>query len=115
MIIYLVDDEAAVRHALSHYLEESGFSVKAYTSAEVFLEETEDVMEGVMLLDQRMPGMTGLELQAELSRRGIAIPIIFITGLMDEQIHVEAVKAGAINVLKKPFSNEDLLESIRAI
>jgi len=115
MTIYLVDDEAAVLHALSHFLEKSGYSVKPYTSAEVFLEEAEDAMEGVILLDQRMPGMTGLELQAELTRRGIAIPIIFITGLMDEQMHVEAVKAGAINVLKKPFSNEDLLENIRAI
>ena len=115
MIIYLVDDEAAVRHALSHFLEESGCSVRSYAPAEVFLEEAEDAMEGVMLLDQRMPGMTGLELQAELTRHGIAIQIIFITCLIDEQIHVEAVKAGAINSLKKPFSNEDLLESIRVI
>ena len=113
--IFLVDDDEAVCHALSMLLESSGFNVMTFLCAETFLEMEEGAMEGILLLDQHMKGMTGLELQAELSRRGIAIPIIFITGLMDEQIHVEAVKAGAINVLKKPFSNEDLLESIRVI
>lgn len=70
------------------------------------------MMEGIMLLDHRMKGLTGLELQAELTRRGIALPIIFITGYMDEQIYTDVMKAGAFNFLQKPFSNEDLLESI---
>jgi len=113
--IFLVDDEAAVCHALSVFLETSGFRVRTYHSAEAFLEIEEGTMGGILLLDQRMPRMTGLELQAELTRRGIALPIIFITGSMDKQISVEAVKAGAINLLVKPFSNEYLLECINEI
>jgi len=110
--IFLVDDEAAVCHALSVFLEGYGYRVKAYHSAETYLEMEGGVAEGIMLLDQCMPGMTGLELQAELTRRDIALPTIFITGHMDEQIHDEAVKAGAIDILNKPFRNERLLESI---
>jgi RNA polymerase sigma factor (sigma-70 family) len=111
--IFLVDDDAAVCHALSVFLESSGYSVRSFLSAEAFLEETIDGAEGIMLLDQRMTGMSGLELQAELARRGIALPIIFITGHGDVQMSVKAIKAGAINFLEKPFNNEDLLASIR--
>ena len=112
MTIYIVDDEAAIRHSLSLILKESGYSVMSFPSAEVFLEEADSRLQGIMLLDQSMPGMTGVELQAELTRRGIVLPIIFMTGHGDERIHVEVVKAGAINVLEKPFSNEELLETI---
>ena len=112
--IFLVDDDAAVCHALSVFLESSGYSVRSFFSAETFLEETEDAAEGVILLDQSMTGgMSGLELQAELARRGIALPIIFITGHGDVQMSVKAIKAGAIDFLEKPFNNEDLLASIR--
>jgi len=107
-----VDDEAAVCHSLSVFLEGYGYRVRAYHSAETYLEMEGGDAEGIMLLDQCMPGMTGLELQAELTRRGITLPIIFITGLVDEQIYMEAIKAGAVNFLDKPFSNEYLLESI---
>ena len=111
--IFLVDD-AAVCHALSVFLESSGYSVRSFFSAETFLEETEDAAEGVILLDQSMTGgMSGLELQAELARRGIALPIIFITGHGGVQMSVKAIKAGAIDFLEKPFNNEDLLASIR--
>jgi len=113
-VLYLVDDDAAVCHALSVFLEASGYRVKIFSSAEAFLESvTGSVVEGVMLLDQRMTGLTGLELQEELARRGIEIPIIFITGHGDVRMSVMAVKAGAIDFLEKPFSNEDLLASIR--
>ena len=111
-IIYLVDDDAAVCHALSVFLESSGYSVRSFLSAEAFLEEADSTLQGVILLDHCMEGMTGLELQAELNRRGITLPIIFITGHGDVQIRVEADKAGAINFLEKPFSNEVLLASI---
>jgi FixJ family two-component response regulator len=111
--VFLVDDDAAVCHALLLCLEASGYRVRAFPSAEAFLEETEGPADGIMLLDQRMTGMTGLELQAELARRGIDLPIIFITGHGDVQMSVKAVKAGAVNFLEKPFSNEDLLASIR--
>jgi FixJ family two-component response regulator len=107
--IYLVDDDAAVCHALSIFLVNSGYRVNIFPSAEAFLDVVNDEMEGVMLLDQRMTGMTGLELQAELGKRGHDLPIIFITGHGDVRMSVSAIKAGAVNFLEKPFSNEDLL------
>jgi FixJ family two-component response regulator len=110
--VFLVDDDVAVCHALSVFLEASGYSVRTFPSAEAFLEEAEDAAEGVMLLDQRMIGMSGLELQAELARRGSDLLVIFITGHGDVQMSVQAIKAGAINFLEKPFSNQDLLASI---
>jgi RNA polymerase sigma factor (sigma-70 family) len=111
--VFLVDDDAAVCHALSVFLEASGYSVRSFPSAEAFLEEADSATEGVMLLDQRMTGMSGLELQTELARRGSDLLIIFITGHGDVQMSVKAVKAGAIDFLEKPFSNEALLASIR--
>jgi FixJ family two-component response regulator len=115
--VLLVDDDAAVCHALSVFLETSGYGVKTFPSAEAFLEDAAgSTVDGIMLLDQRMTGMSGLELQAELSKRGIDLPIIFITGhgdVGDVRMSVKAVKAGAINFLEKPFSNEDLLASIK--
>ena len=111
--IFLVDDDAAVCHALSVFLDASGYHVRTFHSAEAFLEEVEGMEEGVMLLDQRMTGMSGLDLQNELTRLGIDIPIIFITGHGDVRMSVKAVKAGAIDFLEKPFSNEDLLACIQ--
>ncbi|MGB5438601.1 MAG: response regulator [Gammaproteobacteria bacterium] len=110
--ILLVDDDMAVCHSLTVFLEASGYSVRAFPSAEAFLEEADDIAEGVMLLDQRMTGMSGLELQTELARRGIDITIIFITGHGDVQMSVKAIKAGALDFLEKPFSNGDLLASL---
>jgi RNA polymerase sigma factor (sigma-70 family) len=111
--LYLVDDDAAVCHALSVFLQASGYRVKTFCSAEAFLVSADETpVEGVMLLDQRMTGLTGMELQEELARQGIDIPIIFITGHGDVRMSVMAVKAGAIDFLEKPFSNEDLLASI---
>jgi len=107
--IYLVDDDAAVCHALSIFLANIGYRVNIFPSAEAFLDVVNDEMEGVMLLDQRMTGMTGLELQAELGKRGHDLPIIFITGHGDVRMSVNAIKAGAVNFLEKPFSNEELL------
>ena len=111
--IYLVDDDPAVCHSLTILLEASGYSVQTFTAADGFMEVIEDVREGIMLLDQRMTGITGLELQAELKQRGIELPIIFITGHGDVPMSVKAIKAGAINFLMKPFSNEILLKSIK--
>jgi two-component system response regulator FixJ len=110
--IFLVDDDAAVCHALSVFLAASGYDTKTFPSAESFLEYAGSTLDGIVLLDQRMTGMTGLELQAGLARRGIDLPIIFITGHGDVRMSVQAIKAGAIDFLEKPFSNEDLLASI---
>ena len=107
-----MDDDLAVCEALSVFLTTSGYLVKTYHSAEAFLEAVEYAMDGIMLLDIRMPGMSGLELQAALSERGIDLPIIFITGHGDVHMSVNAIKAGAIDFLEKPYSNETLLDSI---
>ena len=107
--IYLVDDDAAVCHALSLFLANAGYRVDTFSCAEDFLKALNDEMQGVMLLDQRMTGMTGLGLQAELGKRGTDLPIIFITGHGDVRMSVNAIKAGAVNFLEKPFSNEELL------
>jgi len=94
-------------------VDDSGYGVKTFLSAEAFLEDAAgSTVDGIMLLDQCMTGMSGLELQTELTSRGVDLPIIFITGHGDVQMSVKAVKAGAINFLEKPFSNEDLLASV---
>ena len=111
--IFLVDDDVTICHVLTVILEDYGYHVRTFPSAEAFLENEGGATEGIMLLDLHMRGMSGLELQAELIRRGIALPIIFISGRTDVRTSVEAIKAGAIDFLEKPFSNEDLLASIR--
>lgn len=111
--VFLIDDDAAVCHALSVFLEATGYRVRSFSSAEAFLEKVDSTLEGVMVLDQRMTGMSGLELQTELNRRGSDPSIIFISGHGDVQMSVKAIKAGAINFLEKPFNNDELLTSIR--
>jgi FixJ family two-component response regulator len=111
--VHLVDDDDAVRHALGVFLESAGFEVREYSSATDFLDECASVDGGVLLLDQRMPGMSGMELQSRLRQLGIFIPVIFITGHGDIQMSVAAMKAGAMDFLEKPFENSELLQSIR--
>ena len=111
--VFLIDDDDAVCHALSVFLEAAGYRVRSFSSAEAFLEAADSTLEGVMVLDQRMTGMSGLELQTELNRRGAAPSIIFISGHGDVQMSVKAIKAGATNFLEKPFNNDELLTSIR--
>jgi two-component system response regulator FixJ len=111
--VYLVDDDYAVRHALGVFLESCGFEVSEYASAREFLAVCATVREGVLLLDQRMPGMSGMELQARLGQLGVYLPIIFITGHGDIQMSVAAMKAGAMDFLEKPFDNSELLQRIR--
>ena len=110
--IYLVDDDDAVRHALITLLSTSGYIVSEFESAESFLGTADLSRPGVLLLDQRMEGMSGLELQKELRRRDVDIPVIFITGHGDIPMSVIAMRTGAVNVLEKPFSNRQLIESI---
>jgi FixJ family two-component response regulator len=113
--IFLLDDDRAVRDALSVFLECYGFTVAAFESAEMFLQQTRENMRGILVVDQRMPGMSGLELQAELTSREIELPIIIITGHGDSQMSVTAMKQGAVGFLEKPFRNQDLLEYIENI
>jgi FixJ family two-component response regulator len=113
--IFLLDDDLAVRDALSVFLECYGFTVAAFESAEMFLQQTRENMRGILVVDQRMPGMSGLELQAVLTSREIELPIIIITGHGDSQMSVTAMKQGAVGFLEKPFRNQDLLEYIENI
>lgn len=113
--IFLVDDDSAVRDALSLYLKGSDFTVKTFESAEAFLGKIGGMGRGVLVLDQRMTGMTGLELQSELKGRGVELPTIFITGHGDVPMSVRAMKEGAADFLEKPFRNSDLLASIEQV
>jgi FixJ family two-component response regulator len=111
-IIYLVDDDEAVRHALITLLATSGYTVTGFDSAESFLNTADLSRPGVLLLDQRMNGMSGLELQKELGIRDVDISIIFITGHGDIPMSVIAMRSGAVTVLEKPFNNRQLIGSI---
>jgi two-component system, LuxR family, response regulator FixJ len=110
--VYIVDDDAAVRDGLSALLTVSGFTLEAFDSAERFLAAVEPGAAGCAILDIRMPGMSGLDLQRELKRRGIALPIIIITGHGDVPLAVAALKAGAVDFLEKPFDGDALLTGI---
>jgi RNA polymerase sigma factor (sigma-70 family) len=110
--IYLVDDDEAVRHALITLLATSGYTARGFDSAESFLDTADLSRPGVLLLDQRMNGMSGLELQKELARRDVEIPVIFITGHGDIAMSVIAMRSGAVTVLEKPFNNRQLLDSL---
>ncbi|MGB7932702.1 MAG: response regulator [Gammaproteobacteria bacterium] len=110
--IYLVDDDEAVRHALITLLATSGYKASGFDSAESFLNSVDLSKPGVLLLDQRMNGMSGLELQKELGMRNIDMPIIFITGHGDIPMSVIAMRSGAVTVLEKPFNNSQLIDSL---
>jgi two-component system, LuxR family, response regulator FixJ len=110
--IYLVDDDEAVRHALITLLATLGYTVSGFDSAETFLNTIDLSKPGVLLLDQRMNGMSGLELQKELGIRGIDMPVIFITGHGDIPMSVIAMRSGAVTVLEKPFNNRLLIDSL---
>ena len=110
--IYLVDDDEAVRHALITLLTTLGYTASGFKSAESFLSSADFTRPAILLLDQRMKGMSGLELQKELNRRRVDIPIIFITGHGDIPMSVIAMRSGAVTVLEKPFNNRELNKSI---
>ena len=111
--VYLVDDDSAVRHALGTFLSGTGYHTLVFDSAEAFLESVDNMSNGVLVLDQRMGGMTGLELQQVRAERGMNLPIIFITGHGNVPLSVMAMKAGAMDFIEKPFSNEVLLANVQ--
>lgn len=111
--VFVVDDDEAVRDSLRLLLKSARLPVKDYASATEFLESYNPDQSGCLVLDIHMPGLNGLQLQDELQRRHIAVPIIFITGHGDVPIAVQAMKQGAVEFLQKPFNDEDLLASIR--
>lgn len=111
--VYLVDDDAAVRGSLSLVLRVAGFTAESYANAEEFLHAYRDIGPGCLVLDVRMPHMSGLELQETLAKRGVHLPIIFISGHADVPTSVMAMRAGAIDFLEKPFRPQQLLERVR--
>jgi two-component system response regulator FixJ len=110
--VFIVDDDTAVRHGLRFMLRAAGYSVKAFPSARSFLEDYDPRGGGCLLLDIRMPQMTGLELQQQLNVRGWRIPVIFITGHGTIPLAIAAMKAGAFDFIEKPLREDALLESI---
>ena len=112
--VFVVDDDAAVRDGLALLLDTAGLAVETYDSAAAFLAVCSADRAGCLILDVRMPEMGGPELQAELNRRGIDLPIIFLTAHGDIPTTVQAMKAGALDFLTKPVAGDDLLERVRA-
>jgi FixJ family two-component response regulator len=112
--VYVVDDDRGVRDSLSLLLSSVGLNCRAYASASDFLEDYNPDRIGCLVSDIRMPGMSGLELQAELRHRHIAIPVIFITGHGDVPMAVSAMKDGAMDFLTKPFRDQEFLDRVNA-
>jgi RNA polymerase sigma factor (sigma-70 family) len=112
-IVFVVDDDPSVRKALGRLLRSFRFQVETFPSAEKFLERELPDAPGCLVLDVRMPGRDGLELQRSLSEAHVTLPIVFITGHGDIPMTVRAMKAGAVDFLPKPFDDEDLLNAVR--
>ncbi len=110
-LIVVVDDDASLRHALVFLLESAGWRAVSYASAEEFLAEG-DKQAGCLILDVRMPRMSGLELQRTLNERKIHLPVIFLTGHADVTIAVQAMKFGACDFIEKPFKDQTLLDAV---
>lgn len=114
MTVFIVDDDDAIRSSLSRSLAKRGYEVESFASAAAFLDSYDGSHPGCLILDQGMPDMTGLELQADLNSKGYAIPIIFITGHGGVPESVQAMKGGALDFLEKPFHQATLIERIEA-
>ena len=112
-IIFVIDDDQAVRRFLCRLIKSVNLEVEVFSSAQKFLDTYEPGRPGCILLDIRMPGMSGLELQQELANRAIDLPTIILTGHGDVQLAVQAMKSGAIDFIEKPFNNELLLNRIQ--
>ena len=111
--VFIVDDDDAVRSSLRLLLKSAGLPAVGYASAREFLDAWQPEQAGCLILDVRMPGMSGIELQGELNRRGAIIPVIFISGHGDIPMAVEAIQHGAFDFLTKPFGDQDLLDRVQ--
>jgi FixJ family two-component response regulator len=113
-LVAIVDDDDSVRGTLQELLRSAGFPSRAFESAEAFLGSGHQQETACLITDIRMPGMSGLELQAKLNAQRCKIPTIFITAHGDEEMRFQALRAGAVEFLSKPFDDEVLIDSIRA-
>jgi RNA polymerase sigma factor (sigma-70 family) len=112
-IVFVVDDDASVRSSLKFLLSTVGLQVESFGSADSFLHRKPPDAPSCLVLDVRLPGLSGLDFQRELAARNIRIPIVFLTGHGDIPMSVRAMKAGAVEFLTKPFRDQDLLDAVR--
>ncbi len=113
MTVFIIDDDAGVRASIKDLVESVGLSAASFASAHAFLASERRDGPSCMVLDVRLPGISGLDLQLELRKAGIKIPVIFITGHADVPMTVKAMKSGAVEFLTKPFRDQDLLDVIQ--
>ena len=112
-LVFIVDDDRRTRESLSNLIRSAGLSAQTFSSAQEFLAAERPKAPGCLVLDVQLPGLSGLDLQQELAKAGVKIPIIFITGYGDIPTSVRAIKAGALEFLTKPVNREDLLRAIQ--
>ena len=112
-IVFIIDDDAPMRESLKNLIRSIGLRAELFASAQEFLQSERPDLPGCLVLDVRLPGLSGLDLQKRTTEAGIDIPIIFITGHGDIQMSVRAMKAGAVEFLTKPFRDQDLLDAIQ--
>jgi two-component system response regulator FixJ len=113
-VVHVIDDDVDVRQSLAFLLSTAGFAVRVHDSAVAFLKIVPEITEGCVVTDIRMPGVDGLELQRRLGELKVRLPVIVMTGHGDVPLAVEAMKAGAIDFIEKPFDDEVMLSAIRA-
>ena len=112
-VVFVVDDDASLRSSLRRLITSVGFAVEVFPSARAFLDARRPDMPGCLVLDVRLPGLSGLDLQRELTESDAELPIIFLTGHGDIPMSVQAMKAGAVEFLTKPFRQQELLDAIQ--
>jgi len=112
-MVFVIDDDESIRESLKSLIRSVGLSVRTFASADEFLQSERPDVPACLILDVRMPGLSGLDLQRDLSETNIHLPIIFITGHGDIPMSVRAMKAGAVEFLTKPFRDQDLLDAIQ--
>lgn len=110
--VYIVDDDSDVADSMSMLLESTGLRTQQYHSAEEFLQSTVAQLVGCLILDVRMPDMNGLELQQEIKRRNVNLPVVFVTGHGDVPMAVQAMKNGAVEFLQKPFREQEFIDCV---
>jgi FixJ family two-component response regulator len=113
-LVFVIDDDASMREAISRLLHAIGLTIRTFGSAREFLGTRLPDIPACVVLDVRLPGLSGLDLQREMVERGIHIPVVFITGHGDIPMSVQAMKAGAVEFLTKPFRDQDLLDAVRS-
>lgn len=113
-VVFVIDDDPSMRAALEDLISSVGLAARLFASPQEFLQSERPDVPGCLVLDVRLPGMSGLTFQKELEKVGVALPIIFITGHGDIPMSVRAMKAGAVEFLTKPFNDQDMLDAIHA-